>query len=266
MLFDIRGRRKRFIQVIYVFLALLLGGSLVFFGIGGDAPGGLGDALGLSDNSAGGGGGDQFDSDIEQAENALAANPENPEALAALARYQYLKGQQQLEIDADTGGQVLTEDSINSFDASVDAWERYLEANKGKADPAIATLVLQAYGNLAFARNDPVLIQRTLEGAVTTAEVIADQRPSPNSYLQLANAAYFAGDTKLGDEASKEALKEVDEASKQQLETQLDSAKRQGKIVQRQLSGAKTDQQDFENPLGGLGGTSGGAADQGATP
>jgi tetratricopeptide (TPR) repeat protein len=265
MLFDIRGRRKRFIQVIYVFLALLLGGSLVFFGIGGDAPGGLGDALGISNNSSGGGGSDQFNEDIEQAEAALEVNPENAEALAALARFQYLSGQQQLEIDDETGGQVLTDEAIASFDASVDAWERYLKAVKGKPDPTVATLVFQAYGNLAFARNDPVLIERTLQGAVKTAEVIADDRPSPNSYLQLASAAYLAGDKTLGDEAAANALKEVDDASRDQLKTQLDSAKQQGRLVQQQLKAAEPDQQDFENPLGGLG--SGGASgDPNATP
>ena len=41
MLFDLRGRRKRFIQVIYATLAVLMGGGLVFFGIGSDVSGGL---------------------------------------------------------------------------------------------------------------------------------------------------------------------------------------------------------------------------------
>src|SRR5258708_36962752 len=38
MLFDLRGRgRRRTIQIIYLFLALLIGGGLIFFGIGGGA-------------------------------------------------------------------------------------------------------------------------------------------------------------------------------------------------------------------------------------
>jgi hypothetical protein len=35
MLFDLRGRRRRVVQVTYLMLALLLGGGLVLFGIGG---------------------------------------------------------------------------------------------------------------------------------------------------------------------------------------------------------------------------------------
>ena len=46
MLFDLRGRgRRRTVQVIYLILALLLGGGLVLFGIGGDVQGGLFDAF-----------------------------------------------------------------------------------------------------------------------------------------------------------------------------------------------------------------------------
>ena len=53
MLFDLRGRgRRRTIQVIYASLALLMGGGLIFFGIGGATSGGLFDALGGSSNGS----------------------------------------------------------------------------------------------------------------------------------------------------------------------------------------------------------------------
>ena len=53
MLFDLRGRgRRRTVKTIYVGLALLMGGGLVLFGIGGHTSGGLFDAF-----SGGGGGG-----------------------------------------------------------------------------------------------------------------------------------------------------------------------------------------------------------------
>ena len=52
MLFDLRGRgRRNTIKVIYVFLAFLMGGGLVFFGIGGATSGGLFDVF---NNSSGG--------------------------------------------------------------------------------------------------------------------------------------------------------------------------------------------------------------------
>ena len=46
MLFDLRGRgRRRTVQVIYLSLAILMGGGLVLFGIGGATSGGLFDAF-----------------------------------------------------------------------------------------------------------------------------------------------------------------------------------------------------------------------------
>ena len=39
MLFDLRGRRRRAVQATYLMLAVLMGGGLVLFGIGGDASG-----------------------------------------------------------------------------------------------------------------------------------------------------------------------------------------------------------------------------------
>ena len=41
MLFDLRGRRRRAVQATYLTLAVLMGGGLVLFGIGGDVSGGL---------------------------------------------------------------------------------------------------------------------------------------------------------------------------------------------------------------------------------
>src|SRR5256886_6259674 len=58
MLFDLRGRgRRRTIQAIYVTLAILMGGGLVFFGIGGNTSGGLFDAFKSGGRGGGGGGG-----------------------------------------------------------------------------------------------------------------------------------------------------------------------------------------------------------------
>ena len=269
MLFDIRGKRKRFIQVIYVFLALLLGGGLVLFGIGGDASGGLGDALGLGGN--GSSGSTEFNDEVESAEATLANDPKNTAALLALARYNYLNGQQSLEIDETQGTQQLTDESITDFEASVDAWERYLKANKGgSVDPGVATLVFRAYSSIAFNSTNMTEVQRRLDGAQRAAELVAEERPGPNSYLDAASSAYFAGDVKAGDEAAKQALTSlegVDEASSSALETQLKQAKRQGKLIQQQIKAQeKSGGAAPGGPLGDLGGSALTPPADGATP
>jgi len=45
VLFDLKGRRRRVVQATYLLLAILMGGGLVLFGIGGDVSGGLFDAF-----------------------------------------------------------------------------------------------------------------------------------------------------------------------------------------------------------------------------
>src|SRR5918999_4402778 len=85
MLFDLRGRRRRGVQATYLLLALLMGGGLVFFGIGGEVSGGLVDALTESS-----GGGDTGAQRFEERERAAAqkatANPKDATAWAELAR------------------------------------------------------------------------------------------------------------------------------------------------------------------------------------
>src|ERR687883_931535 len=70
MLFDLRGRRRRAVQATYLTLALLMGGGLVLFGVGGNVSGGLFDALG---GGGGGGGNDLVKKRIERNEKRAAA-------------------------------------------------------------------------------------------------------------------------------------------------------------------------------------------------
>src|SRR5438445_11265205 len=92
MLFDLRGRgRRKTVQVIYITLAVLMGGGLIFFGIGGSVSGGLFDAIGLTGNNSGGGGGgnDILAKQERTAERRVRVNPNDSVAWATLARLRY---------------------------------------------------------------------------------------------------------------------------------------------------------------------------------
>src|SRR4051794_20725965 len=85
MLFDLRGRgRQRTVKIIYVFLAVLMGGGLVFFGIGGNTSGGLFDAF--NGSSGGGNGEERIQKQITTAERTLNTNPDDAAARIALVR------------------------------------------------------------------------------------------------------------------------------------------------------------------------------------
>src|SRR5690349_19030973 len=86
MLFDLRGRgRRRTVQVIYLGLALLMGGGLVLFGVGGNVQGGLLDAFKDSNGSAN----DAIEKRVEDVQKAVKARPNDPAVWAQLAEAQY---------------------------------------------------------------------------------------------------------------------------------------------------------------------------------
>src|SRR3954451_3108936 len=88
MLFDLRARgRRRTIQVIYLFLALLMGGGLIFFGIGGNTAGGLFDAFKSNGGSSGSDSG--LSKKVQAIQKRVQANRADAAAWAALPRAQY---------------------------------------------------------------------------------------------------------------------------------------------------------------------------------
>jgi tetratricopeptide (TPR) repeat protein len=251
MLFELGGKRKRLIQVIYVCLAFLMAVALVGFGIGGATSGGIFDALGIGGD--GGSSSPQYDAQIQRAEDTLQTNPKNEKALIVLARTNFLAGQAATEQDAQ-GRVTYTDETISRYREATDAWERYVKTNPQKVDDGVASLMLQAYS--ALAGTDPARIQEDLDQAQKAAQAVADARPSFGSYLQLATYASFAGDDKVAAEYEQKALKEApDSTSKQQAKQQVKQAKAQGESIQKSIKQSAPDQSQLQDPLGGLSGT-----------
>lgn len=255
MLFDLGGKRKRFIQVIYVFLALLLGGGLVLFGIGGDANGGLADLLGFGSNSSGSTD-SSFEKQIDKADETLASNPEDEKALLSLARYQFLSAQEARGQD-EQGQFTLTEDSLTRYGESIDAWERYLATKPDPPDDDVASLMVQAY-QFNIDTTSP-LANEQLEQLVIAAGIVADARPSYGTYVDLLTFAYISGDDKLGAVTAKKAEAEAaDSTQRKQVAQVVKQAKATRIAIQQQIkgtdAGAKSGQ--LPDPTAGLGGSS----------
>ena len=103
MLFDLRGSgRRRVVKVVYVTLALLMGGGLVLFGIGGDVSGGLVDAITERTGSV-----DDTTKRLQERERAATraaqADPENAEPWAAVARARFNLAGVGDNLDQETG-------------------------------------------------------------------------------------------------------------------------------------------------------------------
>ena len=235
MLFDLRGRgRRRTVQVIYLTLAVLMGGGLVLFGIGGSVSGGLFDALGLT---GGGGPSTSAQEQLEKQENAALrrtrANPKDPVAWATLTRLRYQQAGQGDNYNPDTGQ--FTPAGRRELLQAAKAWERHLKVAK-KPDPNVAILMVQAFGPLGLNLPGP---------GTEAAEIVVEERPSSQTYYQLALFAYQAGQKRKSDLAAEKAVvlapKDQRPAVNSQIQEarkQVDDAKAAGKSRSGQQSSA----------------------------
>ena len=216
MLFDLRGRgRRRVVQVIYLTLALLLGGGLVFFGIGGDVQGGLFDAF--SENR--GSGAEQIEDDQKDAQEQTRVNPRDPRVWAVLAEKEYQLAGVSDGFNEETG--TFEGESKEHLVAAERAWDQHLKLAGDNVNENAAGIMRQVFSPNALNKPDK---------AVRVEEVLLEAKADPGygDYATLAQAAYIAGQTRKGDLASKKAQdlapsKDV----KDQIKTQLEAAKAQ---------------------------------------
>ena len=225
MLFDLRGSgRRSMIKAVYLTLAILMGGGLVLFGIGGDVSGGLVDALTENDGSLTSDD-SRFRDRAEEAQRAAQADPQDAAAWAALARarFQYASAGDFFDRNAGT----FTAEGKAQLAAAAAAWERHLALAKNKPDDRAATVMVQVYGPSGL---------NELEKAVQAQEIITEVRPKDSTFATLALLAYQAGQTRKGDLATKEALALADEDDRETLKSELEQAKQQS--LASQIEGA----------------------------
>ena len=213
MLFDLRGRRRRLVQAVYLTLAVLLGGGLVLFGIGGDVSGGLFDAF--SDRSGAGNPNSAIEERIDRLERRLQTNPDNQAALQELVRnyYQLATAQQ------ESSGQ-FPDDAKDELRRAAASWQRYVATVEGDPNPATATFALRVYD--VGALNRPAEAQRA-------AAIIAESENNVESYLRLVVYATLAGDRRTADLATQKAVELAPEGQKKDVERQAEQLKEQSR-------------------------------------
>ena len=143
MLFDLKGKRKRLVQVVYLGLAILFGGGLVLFGVGGNVSGGLIDAF--KGTAA-------AQTRAPSATWSSAPSAARPPTRAtqrrwlAVLRAQFNLASSPEGSDAETGQ--LTDRGQQAIIEVAQAWERYLRLKPKKIDPSAASFAALAYGAL----------------------------------------------------------------------------------------------------------------------
>jgi len=220
MLFDLQGKRRRVVQSVYLMLAVLMGGGLVLFGIGGDVSGGLFDAF--SDRS-GGSGNDIVEERVDKNEDRARTNPRAPGPHKELVRDYY-----SLAISQASDQSGFPPDAQDELRKASQHWNTYLEVAKGNPDPSLARVALQVY--------DPTALNRPQE-AVKAAQIIAADGEDAGSYLQLAQYALLAGDKRIEKLASSKAIDLAPKDQRKAVRDQLEQMRAQVIASQLQQEG-----------------------------
>ncbi len=216
MLFDLRGRRRRGIQAIYLLLAILMGGGLVLFGIGGDVQGGLVDAFQQNNGDAT----EQIEKRVDDAEAAARRNPRDARAWAVLAESRYQLAGQSKGFNEQTGE--FAGESRNQLVQAERAWDRHLQVAGDRPNSDLAGTMQIAFQALGKP-----------EKAVRAQEIVLEARGDAagfGDYARLAELAYIAKQTRKGDlaaERAKSLAKDQPKERRDALAQSLDAAKAQ---------------------------------------
>jgi hypothetical protein len=261
MLFDLRGKRRNVVKVVYATLAVLMGLSL-FLVIGGFNIAEL-----FNSGTGTGEAAKPYEEQAERLEAKLKKDPENPELLTALTRAYVNSGNAQVEVDSN-GQRAFTTDAIQEYQKAYNSWSEYLEA----ADPPEAGLALvmgPALFQLAEFSRSYAEADTRLKAAVDAQKIVAQQRPSVNALTTLAFYTYFTGDFEAADKARAEAKKLAgSKTEREAIDTQLDEVRKNADgYIKAKEKAAKEEKAEgaaagggaespgsLENPFGGGGG------------
>ena len=217
MLFDLRGRgRRRTVQTIYLGLAILMGGGLVLFGIGGATSGGLIDAI--QGNSGSSSAGDVFQKRVDTLEKRTTANPRDSRAWAELAGLRFQVATTGANYDQTNG--VYTAKGKAELRQASAAWQRHLALSPDKPDTQVAKQMVQAYGVAGL---------REYGQAVKALEYVIDATPRPTyqTYAQLAVLAHGAKQDRKATLSADKAVELAPKSQRKAVRSQIKAAQQQ---------------------------------------
>jgi hypothetical protein len=215
VLFDLRGRgRRRTVQSIYLGLAILMGGGLVLFGVGGNVSGGLLDAIKNNPKNTNS---DVFQKRLVSAEKLATAQPKNAQAWANVVKLRFQVAGTGASYNDQSGA--FTDKGKAELQRVDQAWTHYIDLNPKKIDATAATYMVQAYSPGALDQSDKL---------VRAYELVIDGTPKPtyDQYRNLAIYSYVAGQIRKGDLAAAKAVQLAPKDQRAALKDNLDAAKK----------------------------------------
>jgi len=255
MLFDIRGKRRGVVKVVYAVLAVLMGLSLFLVT-------GASSLTGLFGGNEGGSAAAGFEEQVERIEVRLTKEPEDPNLLLALTKAQINVSNQLVDVNESEGQAFVesTPESRSEMQRASDSWSKYLKATD---EPSVGGAKIVAPALYNFALNDSTSLteaELNMKAAAEAQQIVTDQQPNLNSWSSLAFYRYlsleFAAAEKAGEEAKKLTTSKFE---RENLENQLEEFSQAGRGLQRRIKAAEKASEgagkgQLENPFGSLGG------------
>jgi hypothetical protein len=257
MLFDIRGKRKRVVQVVYALLAVLMGLSL--FTVVGPSAGFLGDIFGTSSSTNVA---SVYDDQAAKLQAKLRKNPKDEQALIQLTRTRFYAAQS-LATQAQQSGSSVPTAALDEVRKSADAWSRYIQLHPSHPPPLVASLAAKSFSVLAGSATTATDFRQNAKQAAAAQKIATGAKPTVSNLFALAQAEYLAFDYAAGDSASNQAVQKTPGAQRTAVKQQLASAKKQAKATEKRVAtAAKAEAQQGKQQLqqGGAGGLAGGGS------
>jgi hypothetical protein len=228
MVFDIRGKRRHVVKVIYAILAVLMAASLFL------VTGALNVGTLFGGNSGESNLAKEYEQRSERIETELQKKPGDEELLAQLTRNRTNAGQQQLATGPN--GEVgQTVESRTQYQKASAAWSEYLEATK-EPSPVLAQQMAGVLFSLAQISRTYPEAAANISAAAEAQKIYSEQRPSLNSLSTLSLYEVFTGNYKAAEEANKAAeAKASSKFQREQIGNQFETAKKSAVSFQTKL-------------------------------
>jgi hypothetical protein len=213
MLFDLRGRgRRRTVQVTYIVLALIFALGFVGLGVGGGF-GSSGIFSAFTGNE--GSGGTSHSSEIKKYEQLTRRQPASVEAWEKLLQAQLHEAGGEAYVSR-TGG--VTSKGKELYAQIANSWRHYIALNPPHPSIPLAKEVLVVFGEEGL--NEPA-------AAVQVLQVIVAAEPNSTHYYSfLADYAYKAKNTRVGDLAAAKAIAVASPEQRARVKTELEAIKK----------------------------------------
>lgn len=234
MLFDLQSpRRRAAVKVIYAALAILIGGGLLFFGVGSSATGGLLDALGLRDSQNNPS--DIYAKEIDTAQAALKRNPDNESARLDLVSLYIQQGNQQLQQDPKTGQSKATPEAATSYNLAADQWDLYLKGDPKKPDAGLALQLANSFFLMAQSASAATDARVDVENAADAQQVAVDGNPTVGNLNSLAVYLLYAGRFPEANAVIAQALAKAPAGDRKNLQKEFDRVEKSAKTFDKQV-------------------------------